>query len=437
MRSIFAKISLWATVTTIVSLVGFAATTRLIWGNLPGPADLVPKIMTLAREDARQAYERDGPRGLARTLRRLDEIFGAEHFLVDESGADLLGGGDRSRWLSMASSPPYPPRRDGGRFILASEPARGPRLLIAIPATFNPAGLLPYYLWIFLVIAALGYALAIHLGRPLLSLRRAVERFGKGDLAARTGSTRRDEIGELARAFDLMAQRTQTLMTAQRRLLQDVSHELRSPLSRLGLAVRLARTSDDRQASLDRIKREGDRLTALVDGLLRVAEVEEDSRARDREEVRLDELLKALVDEGAMEADARGCRLDLTMAGPVAVSGDRELLRRAVENVLRNAIRHAPVGSAVECGLRRDGGLSTITVRDLGIGVPEGSLAAIFEPFHRVDADRGRSGGGVGLGLAITRRSVALHGGRITAENARPGLRVTIELPENGHTIVS
>ena len=169
-------------------------------------------------------------------------------------------------------------------------------------------GLLPYYLWIFLLIAALGYALAVYLGTPLRNLRGAVEQFGRGDLTIRTRSTRRDEIGELARAFDLMAGRTANLMAAERRLLQDLSHELRTPLSRLRLTVRLARTSDKREAALDRIKKEADRLSSLVDGLLQVTAAEEDPQPRDLEEVRLDALLKDLVDDGTMEAEAKGCR---------------------------------------------------------------------------------------------------------------------------------
>ncbi len=429
MRSIFAKILLWVAVTTAISLVGFAVTTRLIMELLPGRIDLIARMHALQLEAARSAHDQGGPEGLARYLKRLDALFDAEHALVDAGGRDLADGTDRTDRLSRAPSFPAPPARDGDRLILASPPGGGSRLLIAIHPRSSPAGLLPYYLWIFLVIAALGYALALHLARPLRGLSRAVEQFGRGDLTTRTRSGRRDEVGDLARAFDLMAERIEALMTAQARLLQDVSHELRSPLTRLGLTVRLARSSADPDASLDRIKKEVDRLSALVDELLRVTAAEGDPLARDRESVRLDELLADLIDDGAMEAEAKGCHLDLKAVEPVAVAGDRELIRRAIENVLRNATRHAPEGTAVEMGLARRDGTATITIRDYGVGVPEEALAAIFEPFYRVDGDRSRTGGGVGLGLSISRRAVTLHGGRIVAGDAGPGLRVTIELP--------
>ena len=428
MRSIFARILLWAVATTAVSLIGFAATTRLIWKFLPGPIDPIARFHVLLLDDARAAYEQGGPGRLAGYLRRLDERFEAKHSLVDAAGRDLADGSDKSALLAAATTPPEPPRWHGDELVLASPPGKN-RLLIAIRPRFHPAGLLPYYLWIFLLIGALGYALAVYLARPLHGLRLAVERFGRGDLATRTGSARRDEIGDLARAFDRMAGRIEALMTAERRLLQDVSHELRSPLARLQLTIRLARTSDDKGAALDRIKKEVDRLSALVAELLQVAAAEDDPQSRARDDVRLDELLAGLVDDASVEAEAKGCRVEVVANESVIVPGDRELLRRSVENVLRNAIRHAPAGTAIRLDLHRRGDKATIAVRDFGPGVPEESLRAIFRPFYRVDADRSRSGGGVGLGLSITQRAVAIHGGEITARNERPGLCVTIELP--------
>jgi two-component system sensor histidine kinase CpxA len=204
---------------------------------------------------------------------------------------------------------------------------------------------------------------------------------------------------------------------------------LRSPLSRLRLTVRLARTSDNREAALDRIKKEVERLSALVDELLQVTAAEDDPHSRDHEEVALDALLKALVDDGAMEAAAKGCRLEISANERATMIGDGELIRRAIENVLRNAIRHAPDGTAVEVGLRHHHGFAVITIRDLGTGVPEDALTAIFEPFYRVGDDRNRTDGGVGLGLSITQRAITLHGGKLLARNAHPGLKVTIELP--------
>jgi two-component system sensor histidine kinase CpxA len=221
-----------------------------------------------------------------------------------------------------------------------------------------------------------------------------------------------------------MAERIQTLLAAERRLLLDISHELRSPLARLGVAVELARSGDDQAAALDRIQKEADRLNDLVGELLQVTRAEGDPTSIRRELVRLDELVRDIVETNRIEATARGCELALEVSGAVQIEGQPELLRRAIENVLRNAIPHTPTGTTVEIGLRG----STICVRDYGSGVPEDELPRIFDPFYRVENDRDRSSGGVGLGLAIARRAVELHHGSLHARNANPGLLVEIRL---------
>lgn len=430
MRSIFSKILLWMFGTTIVSLVGFGLTSWLLTAFQPERVNLITRMQVLQLEGARRAYDEGGPEQLARYLRRLDELFDAEHSLVTPAGKDLVSGQDRSALLAKATTFPHPPAPYGGVLVLASTRVdNGPRLLVTVHPRFHPGSFVPYYLWILVVVVGLGYALAVHLARPLRGLQRAVEQFGQGDFSARIGSTRYDEIGELARAFDQMAERIATLMIAQRRFLLDVSHELRSPLARLALAVHLARSSDDRTASLDRVKKDVDRLSRLVDELVQLTAAEGDPQTRNDEEISLNDLLATLIDDCALEAAPKGCQIVLGQDAPVLMVGDRELIRRAVENVVRNAIRYAPDGTTVEIDVRAARDLATITVRDYGVGVPEESLAAIFEPFFRVGEDRSRSGGGVGLGLSIARRAVELHGGRITAHNASPGLCVTIELP--------
>jgi signal transduction histidine kinase len=436
MRSIFAKIVIWAIGTIALSLVGFLLTTRVLERYWPRPAEFIARTQALQLEGARRAYAEGGPEQLAPYLRRLNELFfDAEHFLVDPAGRDLVNGADRSALLARAwSSPGPPPRPSGGRLVVLSRVPEdgGSRLLIVVrpPRHGWPGDFLPYYLWILLVIVALGYALAVHLARPLQGLRRAVERFGRGDLGTRIGSTRSDEIGELARAFDLMAERIETLLSAERRLLLDVSHELRSPLARLGFAVELARSSDDRDAALNRIKKDIDRLSRLVNELLQLTSAEGDPLSSKLQEVWLHELLRNLIEDCSLEAEAKGCRIVIREAETASLVGDGELLRRAVENVLRNAIRHAPQGTAIDVDLLARERTASIVVRDYGPGVPEALLGSIFEPFFRVGRDRSRAGGGVGLGLSIARRAVELHRGRVEARNADPGLRVTIELPD-------
>jgi two-component system sensor histidine kinase CpxA len=226
-----------------------------------------------------------------------------------------------------------------------------------------------------------------------------------------------------------MAERIQILLSAERRLLQDVSHELRSPLTRLDVAVDLALSSDKPGDLLARIKRDISRLSVLVDELLQLTRAEGDPAAHQMEEVRLDDLVHGLTEDCALEAEARGCRISLGPQEPCCVIGEPELLRRAVENVVRNAIRHAPDGTAVEIALEPRDSAAAVKVRDHGPGVPDDCLGMIFEPFFRVDGHRSRASGGTGLGLAIARRAIDLHQGRITAQNANPGLLVTIELP--------
>jgi two-component system sensor histidine kinase CpxA len=276
----------------------------------------------------------------------------------------------------------------------------------------------------------MGSILAIHLAAPLRQLRRVVEQFGRGDLKARGGSKRMDEIGELSRAFDEMAERIETLLSAERRLLQDVSHELRSPLARLGFAVELARDDEDRDFALARVRKEADRMTALVGELLQLTRIEGDPRESALQDVPLAQLLGNIVADCELEAEAKGCRMVHRSDRPIAIAGQPELLHRAVENIVRNAIRHTEEGTSVEVDLVLEGDLATIAVRDHGPGVPEPFLNDIFKPFFRVDDDRSRSSGGVGLGLAIARRAVEVHQGRIMARNAQPGLLITIELPQ-------
>ena len=343
----------------------------------------------------------------------------------------MVTGADRSSLMQRGHYGPGPPRLPDGRLILMP-PRRGPsryRFISIVPPWFDPPNILPYYGAIVLVIAGMGAMLAIHLAAPLRRLRRVVDRFGHGDLAARVGSSRRDEIGELSRAFDEMAGRIETLLSAERRLLQDVSHELRSPLARLEVAVELAGTSEDPGPSLGRIRRDIARLSVLVNELLQLTRAEGDRAALVLEPIQLDDLLRSLVDDCALEAQAKGCRLELDVNEACTVPGEWELLHRAIENVVRNAIRHAPEETAVSVRLDLREDVAVVTVNDRGPGVPTEHLAAIFQPFFRVEGHRSRASGGVGLGLAIARRSIELHQGRIGAQRAEPGLQVSIELP--------
>jgi two-component system sensor histidine kinase CpxA len=204
---------------------------------------------------------------------------------------------------------------------------------------------------------------------------------------------------------------------------------LRTPLSRLGFAIELARKAPDRDAALDRIRKEVDRLNSLVNQLLQVTRAEGDPAAREMEPVPLDELLREVAEDTAWEAELRKVRIVARIGEHATVRGDRELLRRAIENVVRNALRYAPENSTVEIGLESSKDSARIRVRDEGPGVAEENLEQIFQPFFREDSSRNAATGGVGLGLAITYRAIHLHHGQVRARNAAPGLMVEIELP--------
>jgi two-component system sensor histidine kinase CpxA len=287
----------------------------------------------------------------------------------------------------------------------------------------------PAHLFVVALALLLCAALAVYVTAPLRRLRDAMDRFGSGDLEARAQTRRRDEIGQVTSAFNQMAGRIKTLLEAERRLLLDISHELRSPLTRLGVAVELARSGQGDTQSLDRIQREADRLNSLVGGLLEVTRAEGDPSDRRSVPVRLDALVRDVTDDCNIEAEARACTLALSAETPVTVPGDPELLRRAFENVLRNAIRYAPKETRVDIGVVNGSGRVRVRVRDFGPGVPEEALPRLFDPFYRVDVDRNRNSGGTGLGLSIARRAVEVHRGTLRAKNANPGLEVEMELP--------
>jgi signal transduction histidine kinase len=221
----------------------------------------------------------------------------------------------------------------------------------------------------------------------------------------------------------------QQLLTSERRLLADISHELRSPLARLKFAVRLARSSSDQGLALDRIERDVDRIAFMVSELVEITRAEGDPEARKFAIVDLEQVVKDIISEERLDAELRECRLRLSGRLERPLWGDPELLRRAVANVLQNAIRYSPTPSAVEVTLAETADASIIEIRDHGPGVPEEELSQIFKPFFRAEESRDTNNGGMGLGLSIAMRAVQIHQGAITAQNANPGLKVKIVLP--------
>ena len=431
MKSLFTKILLWFWFTVAITVVGSAFISALNVNKDSDENAPVVRLVTFQLEEARAAYENGGRPGLQDFLETIQRVYNAHAVLTDKDGHDLLTRQDRSDLIRHARRRLlYQVFRGGDSTVArASEDGRYWFFFIVPRMPIGLWFLQPEHLFVMGVGVLLCYWLAYHLTRPVRLLQRAVERFGHGDLSARSGSVRADELGELARTFDRMADRIETLLAAERRLLLDISHELRSPLARLGVAIELARSGDELQPNLNRIQKESDRLNSLVGQLLQVTRAEGDPASLRRDPVRLDELVGQLVDDASMEAASHGCAVQYQLHEPVTVAGDAELLRRAVENVIRNAIRYSPRETAIEVKLARCNGRVVVDIRDHGPGVPEEALPRLFDAFYRVETDRNRTSGGIGLGLSIARRAIELHKGVIRARNAQPGLEVELELP--------
>lgn len=376
--------------------------TQLVYAVGADGKDLLGRPVTPGQVELARSMSRSGERRAARAA-RFDERSGFLLFVpVDEAPAMRAG-----------------PRR--GR---RAEPA-----LQVPPPMIAAIGLVSSI--------AFSALLAWYLTKPIRSLRRGFASVAGGALDTRIApwmGGRNDELADLGRDFDQMTGQLQQLIASQRRLLHDVSHELRSPLARLQAAIGIARQNPERTAAmLDRIERETVRVDGLVGELLTLARLESGGDRAPRENVDIAELVASVVEDARFEARAAGRDVhfdDRSPPGAPTVAVHAETLHRAFENVIRNAIRFTPEGATVEVLVeRRDAsGAFVCRVSDRGPGVPGDELSAIFEPFHRARIDGPAQG--YGLGLAIARRAIEMHGGGISAANrAGGGLVVTIELP--------
>jgi two-component system OmpR family sensor kinase len=286
-----------------------------------------------------------------------------------------------------------------------------------------------------LVIGIVGWWIARTIARPVAAVRQVARRFASGDLDARVPprwTRSRDEIGDLARDFDRMAARIQALVTNERGVLQDVSHELRSPLARLHLLLDLARRSppDEAAAHFARAEHEIARLDGLIGQSLALSRLESDLPGADRLPVDLNALLRSRVADWELEAGSRKVVLEIAELPPLSITGSENLIGRAIDNLLSNAIKYSDEGGRVRVHLSQAGDEVQIRVRDYGPGVPEEDLPRLFRPFFR--GSNGARAEGHGLGLAIVQRVVTAHRGSVSASNAAGGgLEVVLRLPHS------
>lgn len=404
-------------------------------------------------EKAANLYLERGPRSLDAWLTRNMPKQHAEAFLLDADGFNLLPHfvpSELDAFISDALSGQGPKRLIDPPDMLLVRPlvAGGETFYWVVHARIPPEAMRErrtQALLLRLLLAAVALLLVSWLlsrifVRPIQGLQQAALQLGRGDMQTRAPegiSDRGDEIGELARTFDGMAAQLAQLMGSHKQLLRDISHELRSPLARLEVALELARNAagDAAVQELDRIALEAGRLNDLIGEVLALARFEQGAVVLRREEVQMDALLREIVADAAFEAETVGKSVRMKDDAPLLMlRGDRLWLARALDNVIRNALRHTPDGASVDICARKQADALAIEVRDHGAGADEASLPHLFEPFFRADSrrERGRerTTGGYGLGLAIARQVIEAHEGDIRAENARDGgLLVRISLP--------
>jgi two-component system sensor histidine kinase CpxA len=452
MKRLFWKIffSFWLAMILIVISVAW---TQYVVNERYGDYRRVHEMLATQTEQVAEAIRINGIDPVRRALREADSgVDGrdrrgrfAQVFVFDQGRREILGRRSPPHVASMTdvTQPPDQRRSPPVHALTVTTPSGTPYRVVAFarvpPPRFLGAdreGQLLRTGLAVLISALVCFVLARYLTRPVHRLSWAAREMAAGNLAARVGQPgeySHDELGQMAREFDRMAGRLEQSIGLQRQLLVDVSHELRSPLARLQVATELARkrSGDSAAVELDRIEAEAERLNDLISELLHLSRQSDAERPLDRESVNLSELLGGIADDARMEAADSDRAVVLSCPDHLNVLANESLLARAIDNVVRNALRYTPDGGSVEVTARvaADGDI-LIEIADAGPGVASTDLDHIFRPFYRVGEARDRASGGFGLGLAIARTAIERHGGRIEAQNrASGGLRMCIKLP--------
>lgn len=454
MKSLFARIFLYFWLAMALILAGSVGLTVTVFMKRTSDIQsLVPSELAVAAEKRLMSGGMAGLKAWADATQR--EYPGLDVFIVDALG----------RSMTDRPMPDFMQRRVRGMvregFFMGPAKQGGPRggdplrsapqvtatngavytLFFSTSPRLSPDVLGTPDIQIMLLLLAAGISgsicwyLARTVTRPVERLQASARALADGNLHARVGdefASRKDELAVLAHDFDQMAERLRQLIDSKEVLLRDVSHELRTPLARLRLALGLARRPGaDLDREHDRIEREAERLDELIGEILRLARLNNAQQDIHREDLDFAALVSGVVEDARIEAAAQNKQVTFVYEGVMQMNGDVELLRSAVENVVRNALRYTAEHTAVEVRLQPRRGDAVLTIRDHGPGVPEGELSRLFEPFYRVTQQaRERDTGGYGLGLAITARVVGLHHGHVLAANAPDGgLAVTFTLP--------
>jgi two-component system, OmpR family, sensor histidine kinase CpxA len=454
MRRLFLKIFLWFLLAMVLVIATLLLSAAITQSNRPF-APLLGMSGPLRAQMAAKIFEREGQEMLAEYLQTLEYGVHTRAYLFLEDGAEALGRaappgakalagmagrtgqveiehvGSERFWALPGAGP------SGHMYVLvlAAELPLGGVMALRYEPVIGPVPLLA----VLIMAGVLCFWLARHITIPVSKMRTTAQQLADGNLGARVGravASRHDELADLGRNFDRMAERLESLLTSQRLLFRNVSHELRSPLARLNVALELARQSAAAEVPgyLDRIEREAERLNRLIGQMLTLARLESGVDPAQQGVFDLGGLVQEVVADGDFEARARHSAVRMGSRETCVVFGAAELLRSAMENVVRNAVHSTMEGTETEVSVRHraapEGVHAVIEVRDHGPGVPEKELANIFHPFYRLGPVHERHTGGAGLGLAIAERAVRFHGGTIAAANAPGGgLLMTICIP--------
>ena len=451
MRSLFLKIFLAFWATAIITCIALVLTIILGPGNVPSYwRSALTDTGSNAGMSAIWEFEANGAPAASAKLERIESETHLRSCLFDLTGGPISGRncgtfkGMVSR-VTASSTSAFNMRfgimrvalrlkgSNGGNYIFATELPAGPRAMFGI----HRASILLEWTIALLVSGFICYLLTQYLTAPILRLREASQQLAAGDLSTRAGAgieRRHDELGDLVRDFNAMASRIEELVSQQRQLISDVSHELRSPLARLNVALDLGRERKGNDPAFDHMEQDIGLLDDMIGRLLTVARLDTSAAPVPMTPLDLTRLVSQIVSNANFESHERNSDVRLAAHGQYFVQGNSELLHSAIENLVRNAIRYTEPSTSVEVLLetehRSNTSLVHLVVRDFGPGVPESELVNIFQPFYRVADARDRQSGGAGLGLAIAERIVRIHNGTIRAENAKPrGLAVEILLP--------
>jgi two-component system sensor histidine kinase CpxA len=447
-RSLFWKIFLWFWATVIVIAIALVVTFLLDPGKSSSRwHESITRIARYSGTAAIEEAELHGAPAASSYMKGLENTTHMHACLLSETGDVIAGDGcelfTRNISLTRSTRNISVFLKDGiARVALPIQSTNGRKYIYAAEIPVGAPGIGKTAIAIrlclaFLVSFCICYLLTRYLTAPILRLREASHRLAAGDLSTRASASmerRNDELGFLVRDFNAMAGRIEELISRQKQLIYDISHELRSPLARLNVALDLGRERKGNDSAFDQMQQDIERMSEMIGRMLTVAKLDTSSTEVQMTQVDLGELTSRVVRSAGFELRERDNAVRFTMREECFVHGNAELLQSAIENVIRNAVRYTNSDASVDVHLQHvekaGGPFIQLSVRDYGMGVPEAELSNIFRPFYRVANDRDRQSGGAGLGLAIADRVIRVHGGTIHAQNVSPrGLRVDIFLP--------